>query len=186
MESWACKELSGPVWSSAGGRFPAPGVYEMDCDCVARLSRDLLDGNRLFADRFVSHRQPLLPLKGGLWLLVGVEQKLTTDRTLSSHNEASVLVANVLWAFGRLPSSVRYRACHRPDGSFRTVPNCRFFIPGYLVANRARLHAPLRVGSTYTQNPSVRQPREAGSAGAAPHGAKTPDGRTGPIYTRPR
>ncbi len=90
MESWACKELSGPVWSSAGGRFPAPGVYEMDCDCVARLSRDLLDGNRLFADRFVSHRQPLLPLKGGLWLLVGVEQKLTTDRAYRRGHDLSL------------------------------------------------------------------------------------------------
>jgi hypothetical protein len=55
----------------------------MDCDRVARLSRDLLDGDRLFADRFASHRQPLLPLKEGLWFLVGVEQKLTAGRAAS-------------------------------------------------------------------------------------------------------
>ena len=83
MESWACKELCGPVWSSARGRFPAPGVYEMDCDGVARLSRDLLDGDRLFADRFASHRQPLLPFMRSLWLLVGLEQKLTAGRAAS-------------------------------------------------------------------------------------------------------
>ena len=73
MGSWAVRSVLGV---GVGGGFepgPAVGVYETERDGFVRGSRFLLGGDRLFADRFAGHREPLFPFLRALWFSIGVQ-----------------------------------------------------------------------------------------------------------------
>ncbi len=57
------------------------GVNETDGDGIVRHARFPLGGDRLFADRFAGHVEPLFPFREGLRLSVGEQQQPTADRT---------------------------------------------------------------------------------------------------------
>jgi hypothetical protein len=54
--------------------LPAMCVHETQGGAVA-LARSPFDGNRLLAERSAGHLEPLFPLIGALWLVVGSEQE---------------------------------------------------------------------------------------------------------------
>ena len=56
----------------------------MECDGFVRRSRSPLSHDRLFADGFAGHREPLFPFREALGFTVGVQQQRTANWTATS------------------------------------------------------------------------------------------------------
>ena len=58
----------------------AVGVHQVECDGIVRRAGNRIRGDRLFADRGAGGLDPLLPLVGALWLVVGMQQEISAGR----------------------------------------------------------------------------------------------------------